>query len=331
MSDVADRPRSSPSPRTARFRIGALVALAVVVGLILWLALRDTGGSGSKSGSSASPEAVSIAQLQALATSMGHPVYWVGPQNGTMLELTRQTTGGILVRYLPSGAKVGTRDPHLTVATYPFPNAFAATQSLAKQKGMTSISIDGGGIAALEADNSNDVHLAYPGVDYQVEVFDPTPGAATHLISHGQVFPVGAATAAAPSLGGLRALAAQEGHPVYWLGSQPGTTIEVSQGTAGQVYLRYLPRGVEVGAKLPYLTVASYPFSNAFAATEGLARQNPRGLIRLAGGGLAVVDRQHPTSIYVAFPGSDVQTEVYDPSAAVARNVVSSGQVQQIR
>jgi len=51
----------------------------------------------------------------------------------------------------------------------------------------------------------------------------------------------------------------------------------------------------------------------------------------VAGGGLAFVDRQHPTSVYLAYPGIDVQVEVFDPSAGQARRLVTSGQIAPLR
>jgi hypothetical protein len=43
-----------------------------------------------------------------------------------------------------------------------------------------------------------------------------------------------------------------------------------------------------------------------------------------------VISKADPTSIHLAYPGSDYQVEVFDPSAAVARRVVSSGQLTTI-
>ena len=43
-----------------------------------------------------------------------------------------------------------------------------------------------------------------------------------------------------------------------------------------------------------------------------------------------MVDKSYPKSIHLAYPGSDYQVEVFDPSAAAARALVSSGQVEPI-
>ena len=136
--------------------------------------------------------------------------------------------------------------------------------------------------------------------------------------------------AVAVSPADLSALAATLGHPLYWLGRKPGVTYELTQTDAGAVFVRYLPSGVAPGANRPYLTVATYPFPGAFAAVRRTAARNPTGTIRLSGGGLAVVDAGYPKSIHVAYPGVPYQVEVFDPSPARARAIVSSGQVRAV-
>ena len=48
------------------------------------------------------------------------------------------------------------------------------------------------------------------------------------------------------------------------------------------------------------------------------------------GGGLAVYSTSSPTNVYVAYPGSDVQIEVFDPSAKRALRLVTSGRVAPV-
>ena len=136
--------------------------------------------------------------------------------------------------------------------------------------------------------------------------------------------------AVAVSPAGLSALAATLGQPIYWLGRKPGVTYELARTDTGAVFVRYLPSGVAPGAKRPYLTIATYPFPRAFAAVRRTAARNPKGTIRLSGGGLAVVDAGYPKSIHVAYPGVPYQVEVFDPSPARARAIVSSGEVRAV-
>jgi len=73
---------------------------------------------------------------------------------------------------------VGVADPrarYLTVATYPFPGAFAAVARTAKPA--TRIGLDRGGIGVVDSAYPKSIHLAYPGVSYQIEVYEPSPAA----------------------------------------------------------------------------------------------------------------------------------------------------------
>ena len=104
----------------------------------------------------------------------------------------------------------------------------------------------------------------------------------------------------------------------------------LQQTSSGQVYIRYLPKGTAPGASGAYLTVATYPYPQAFTAVQGLAAVPNATKIALAGGGIAVIDKAKPTSIHLAYPGVDYQVEVYDPSAALAKQLVSSGKIESI-
>jgi hypothetical protein len=134
---------------------------------------------------------------------------------------------------------------------------------------------------------------------------------------------------AAATLADLRSLAARLGHPIYWAGPKPGFTYESSTTTSGRVFIRYLPPGAKVGDPRPlYVTVATYPFPGAFAALAAAAQHAPR--IKLAHGGIAVVDTADPKSIHLAFPSSAYQIEVYDPSPSSGRKLVASGAVAPV-
>ena len=92
------------------------------------------------------------------------------------------------MRYLPLGVKAGAPEgKYLIVATYPFPKAFAALQAVAHG---SQIGLPGGGIAVVDQAYPKSVHLAYPGVAYQVEVFDPSPARARQVAVSGDVQPV---------------------------------------------------------------------------------------------------------------------------------------------
>jgi hypothetical protein len=86
---------------------------------------------------------------------------------------------------------------------------------------------------------------------------------------------------------------------------------------------------VDVGAKEAYLTIATYPFQRAFQTIQATAKGSGVKTIRLAGGGLGVFDPKTPDTVHLAYPGSDYQVEVFDPSGR-ARQVVASGRIAAI-
>jgi hypothetical protein len=322
-------------------RLGAVIALALAAGVVSWLVLRDGGNTSSSPPAQPSgAAAASVAQIQSLAASVGHPVFWLGPKSGFTYELTETSSGKIYIRYLPSGVKVGASKPYLTVATYPFPGAYPAIARAAASKGAVSVKLTHGGLAVLDGAYPESVQLAYPGVDYQVEVYDPVPRRAMRMVSAGRLLFFGRLTAGPPappagkpvgaSLADLESLVSSIGHPIYWAGPKAGYTYELTQTSNGNVYVRYLPRGVKVGAAKEYLTVVTYPFPHALNALRQTLKANEGGVTKLTGGGLAVVDKSYPQSVHLAYPGAAYQVEVFDPSPAHARQVATSGDVQPV-
>ena len=317
-----------------RIRVGAVVALACAAGLIVWLVVRGGGSPANPGQSAAAAAGASVARLRSAADAAGHPIFWLGPRKGYTYELTQTGNGTVYIRYLPKGVAVGANMPYLTVATYPFPGAFAVLRKGARAPGAVSVRLPQGGVAVLDRVYPKSVHAAYPGLDYQVEVFDPTPSAALQMVRHlASLGPRGSApatSATAASVADLKSLARRLGHPIYWAGRRRGYTYEVTENSAGAVFVRYLPPGVAVGAKDAYPTVVTYPFPQALAAIRRVAKGDKAGVIKLSGGGLAAIDGQYPKSIHLAYPHSDFQVEVFAPSPAQARRLVASQKIVPI-
>ena len=90
--------------------------------------------------------------------------------------------------------------------------------------------------------------------------------------------------------------------------------------------MRYLPRGTKAGANMPALTVGTYVVPDAFSVTKQQAKGAASVEVPVTGGAVAFYGRNAPTSVYVAFPGHNVQVEVYDP-AGHATSLVTSGKI----
>src|SRR5580765_7769331 len=334
--------RSNAVLRRPHFRLGAVIAVAVAAGLVVWLVLRDDGGSSGTRRPASGATAMTPAALAGLARSVRHPIFWLGPKRDSTYEVTQTGNGTIYVRYLPRGVDIGSANAYLTVATYPFTGAFPAIRKLASAKGAVTARLARGGVALLDSGHPESVHIAYPKMDYQVEVYDPTPAQAIHLVSAGHLASIGniaAGTIATDRISAkpeaatnaeLGSLSRRLGHPVYWAGPESGYTYELSTTSSGKAFIRYLPPGVRVGdPRARYTTVGTYPFPRAFAVIAKDAA-NGAATIKLAHGGIGVVDPAYPESIHLAYPGSDYQVEVYNPSPRATRKLVASGAIAPV-
>jgi hypothetical protein len=255
-----------------------------------------------------------------------------------MYELSHTKDGRVYIRYLPPGVKVGNANAnYLTVGTYPLRNAFKTIRATAREQGRRALNVPGGGVAFQYKSRPTSVYVAYPGSNYQIEVFDPSPARALRFVTSGQIKPVGAAPSTlarsqAASAQQLKALAVTLGRPIYWAGAQAGFTYELTRTKSGSVYIRYLPAGVSVGERRPdFLTIGTYPQKRALEILKRTAARNHVPTIGVAGDGLAFVDKKHPTSVYLAFQDVDLQVEVYDPRPGRAQQLVSSGQIARVR
>jgi hypothetical protein len=183
-----------------RLRLGAVIALAVATGVVVWLVTKGGGHSTPASSTTTTaisakpigPVAMTPSALQGLAAKLHQPIYWAGAKPGYTYEVTETRTGNVYVRYLPTGVKIGDpRSNFLIIATYPYANAFAALEAVAKGQGRM---LSNGSFALPSAGYAKSVHVAYPRVDFQIEVYDPTPSVARSVAYSGTVRPVGPAT-----------------------------------------------------------------------------------------------------------------------------------------
>ena len=132
------------------------------------------------------------------------------------------------------------------------------------------------------------------------------------------------------ALKGLQTIA-NLGIPIYWAGKRPGTTYEMTKQANNSILIRYLPSGVPVGSKTPYLTIGTYPMKNAFAVTSRVANQTGSVPIPVGNDRVAFYSSSKPRNVYFAQRGSDYQIEIYDPVPQEAQQLVASGKIQTVR
>jgi hypothetical protein len=190
--DSSSPPKPAGRSRTGRRAwVAGVIAVVIAAAVIAWLTVGRDSSSSTKGpvASAVQPVALNAAGLATLAGTVGQPIYWAGQRNGYLYELRRTDNGNVYVRYLPPGVDAGAKGAkYLIVATYPFSHALAALEKVAGGRG---IQVPGGGLALVDPKYPKSVHLAFPKVDYQVEVFDPSPKRALEVATSGQVRPAG--------------------------------------------------------------------------------------------------------------------------------------------
>jgi hypothetical protein len=313
-------------------RLVAAVFVVAAAGVAGWFFLHNSGTT--PKAKRAPANTASASALASLATTLGHPVYWAGPKAGYTYELTHTTDGRIYIRYLPAGVAVGAAAPnYLTVGTYPVTDAIGTVRAIGHKPGGSLFKVAGGGVAAVDPDHPLSTYVAYPGSAYEVEVYAPSADQSRQLVAAGGLVPAGTGSASTftpvkptlATMADIQALATSSGHAIYWAGKQAGANYELSELSNGRIYVRYLPKGVIAGAAQPFPTVGTYPVQQALAAVKTIALQPGATKIQLSNGGIAVIDPAHPTSVYIAYPHSNLEIEVFNPSAATAKQLVTSG------
>jgi hypothetical protein len=153
-------------------------------------------------------------------------------------------------------------------------------------------------------------------------------GGDSNSSSTGQTQTVSAIAPVAASPDRLRELSVEVGRPIYWAGPISNTTYELTRTSQDRIFVRYLPQGVPVGTKQAnYTIVGTYPVANAYGVLKTLAKKDGETSFTAPHDGIAVYEKSRSTNVYLAYPGSNVQIEVFDPSAERARALITSGQV----
>jgi hypothetical protein len=123
-------------------------------------------------------------ELISAVKQLGVAVYWAGPVEGAKYTLSAPAEGQVYVRYLPNGEGLtDTKPNYVVIATYATPDAFTSTQAAGNQtNGVTFINTQGAAVF-YSKDAPTNVYVAYPEIDFQVEVFSPIAKTALDIAS----------------------------------------------------------------------------------------------------------------------------------------------------
>jgi hypothetical protein len=118
------------------------------------------------------------------------------------------------------------------------------------------------------------------------------------------------------------------GQPVYWAGPEDGHDYEFTRTPQNRIYVRYLPTGVDAGAKgAQYMIVATYSLGKAY---EALQKQAKGAELKGPDGSMMWVRAADPRSVLMAWPNVPYEVEIYDPHPAVAAAIARSSRVRPV-
>jgi hypothetical protein len=123
-----------------------------------------------------------------------------------------------------------------------------------------------------------------------------------------------------------------QGTPVYWLGERPDASYELTDSTSGRVYVRYLTDDADAGDKrATFVTVATYPADNGVAALRKAASEEKGAKLgKTDDGAVLLIDPASPNNAHLAYPGANLQVEVYSPVPGEALRLAARGDVQPV-
>lgn len=135
---------------------------------------------------SANPAAGQVAltqtQLTAQVKTVGDQVYWAGPTAGALYTFNHVGSGQNIIRYLPNGTGLtDTQKNYRVIATYQVANAYQTMAEAGKLTSGVGMANPDGSLVYYAKATPTHVYLAYKTLSLQIEIFDPTPGAALKL------------------------------------------------------------------------------------------------------------------------------------------------------
>ena len=184
--------RSGNTRFLVSFGVIALISLGVGYGISHF---QDHGKINSQNLTLSITGQVALTESQLIATvkAAKATIYWTGPQGDTRYLLTIDQTGSGIVRYIPIKASVSAAtNTTRMVATYSAKGAYAKSVSVSTKSGTSTFQNADKSLVFYKTADTNDIFMAFPGKDFQVEVFDPVAGQALSLaVLAGQVRPIG--------------------------------------------------------------------------------------------------------------------------------------------
>ena len=168
------------------FFIALIASVALVSGLISFgLAQQfktSVGENTTLAAKTSGGVCLSEKELIKLVTAQKLTAYWAGPVSGATYSINALQSGQVFIRYVQKGQKCDSQNRDFRViATYAENGAFDSTKAAGSQANGVSLANQDGSIVYFSKDSPTNVYLAFPSIDYQIEIYDPDPKVAVSL------------------------------------------------------------------------------------------------------------------------------------------------------
>lgn len=157
--------------------ITATIFTTAIITIILSLAIQsifNLSVGSSLSSQSENQVVLTESELRQIVSELGQTIYWAGPMTNARYTLSVNDTASF-VRYLPEGKGADdTSMNYLIIATYVINGAFDAVRSAGNEQEGISITNSDGAAIYYNKSSPNNIYLAYPNSNFQIEIFDPS-------------------------------------------------------------------------------------------------------------------------------------------------------------
>jgi hypothetical protein len=121
--------------------------------------------------------ALEEAELRALIRDNNIVAYWSGPEQNCKYALIVNGSGQAFIRYLKDGMGIDdSSSNYRVIGTYPQADSFSITKAAGNQANAISFVNPDGAQVFYSKEFPANVYLAFPDVNYQIEIFDPENG-----------------------------------------------------------------------------------------------------------------------------------------------------------
>jgi hypothetical protein len=183
----ADLRFSKPPTKWTTASVSIWITVAAVLGLIIGagaIYLQQSAASQENllAGQLSGRVALEEAELRTLIRENDIVAYWSGPEENCKYALIVNGSGQVFIRYLKDGFGIDdATSNYRVIGTYPQVDSFSITKAAGNQANAISFVNPDGAQVFYSKEFPANVYVAFPDVNYQIEIFDPETGVSLNI------------------------------------------------------------------------------------------------------------------------------------------------------